>query len=129
MTMAKKTAAVVAHTDNNRWGIKSEFPKHSMDAALRVARALEDRNGGNPLPPTELAIAMGISPGSSELRALISSSFRYGLTDGSYKSARVSLTDLGRRVVAPLSSEDQHRAELQAAFTPSTFQAMYEFLK
>ena len=48
-------------------GSGSDFPKHSLKAALRVANALEEMNSGNPMPPTDVAIAIGKSPGSSDL--------------------------------------------------------------
>src|SRR5580692_2300168 len=85
--------------------VTTDFPKKTLEEALRVPRAIEDANGGQPLPPTETAIALEISPGSSDLRELLSSSFKYGLTRGSYKNERVSLEELGAKIVRPTSSE------------------------
>src|SRR6267378_7960547 len=84
--------------------VKSDFPKHTLEEALAVAQALEEKHGGQPLPPTDTAIALDISPGSSDFRLLLSSSIKYGLTSGSYNQERVSLTDLGRRIVEPVSA-------------------------
>jgi hypothetical protein len=67
-----------------RGKIESDFPKHPLEQALVVAEALEEKNGGKPLPPPETAIALGVSPGSSEFRVLLSSSIKYGLTTGSF---------------------------------------------
>ena len=71
--------------------VRSDFPKNTLDEALRVARALYEANGGQPLPPTETAIALGMSPGSSDFRVILSSSIKYGLTRGSFNSERVSM--------------------------------------
>jgi hypothetical protein len=35
--------------------IKSDFPKDSLEHALKVPQALEDANGGKPMPPLEVA--------------------------------------------------------------------------
>ena len=46
----------------------SDFPKHSLKTALRVPLAMEEKNSGNPMPPTDVAIAIKKSPGSSDFR-------------------------------------------------------------
>jgi hypothetical protein len=114
---------------NHRGRVKSDFPKHTLDEALRVARALSDKNGGQPLPPTETAIALGISPGSSEFRVLLSSSIKYGLTSGSFNSDKVALEPGGRNIVEPTSSDSERRALLKAALTPATFKSLYEYFR
>ena len=47
---------------DSRGKVKSDFPKHTLQDALRVAKTLEEKNGGRPLPPTEMAIALEMSP-------------------------------------------------------------------
>lgn len=109
--------------------VKSDFPKHTLEESLRVATVLVETNGGQPLPPTETAIALSMSPGSSEFRILLSSSIKYGLTSGSYNQERVSLEDLGRNVVEPTSNESQHEALVKAALAPPTFRSIYDYFK
>ncbi|MGH7770801.1 MAG: TIR domain-containing protein [Candidatus Binatia bacterium] len=109
--------------------IRSDFPKHTLEEAIRVAKALEEKNGGQPLPPTETAIAVGKSPGSSDFRVLLSSSIKYGLTSGSYNQERVSLQELGRNIVEPTSQESSHRALVTAALNPPTFRTIYDYFK
>lgn len=109
--------------------VQSSFPKDPLEQSLRVAKALEDANGGQPLPPLETATALGVSPGSSDFRRILSSSLKYGLTEGSYKSDRISLDDLGRRIVEPRSEEERRTALLRAAMRPETFSSIYEYYK
>lgn len=104
----------------------SEVPKHSLEQAIRIANALEEKNGGNPLPPMDVAFAIDMSPGSSSFRDLLSSSIKYGLTSGSYNQARVSLESLGRDVVEPKSPEDRRRALNDAAFRPDALRRVFE---
>ena len=103
----------------------SEFPKHSLKAALRVPLALEEKNSGNPMPPTDVAIAIKKSPGSSDFRMLLSSSIKYGLSTGSYNQTKVALTSLARDIVAPTSDGAKDKALFQAAFMPPLFKSIF----
>jgi predicted nucleotide-binding protein len=127
--MAQKKEKTRPEKTAERGKIKSDFPKHTLEEALRVAQALENANGGKPLPPIETATALGISPGSSDLRVILSSSIKYGLTSGSYNQERVSLEELGRQIVEPKSPEEKHRAIVTAALQPPTFRAIYDYYK
>jgi hypothetical protein len=110
-------------------GSGADFPKHSLKNALRVASALEDKNSGNPMPPTDIAIAIGKSPGSSDFRMLLSSSIKYGLTSGSYNQSKVSLTALARDILEPTSDESKNKALAQAAFTPQVLGRIFDAYK
>jgi predicted nucleotide-binding protein len=103
----------------------SEFPKHSLKVALRVPLALEEKNSGNPMPPTDVAIAIEKSPGSSDFRMLLSSSIKYGLSTGSYNQSKVALTALARDIVAPTSDGAKDKALFQAAFMPPLFNSIF----
>lgn len=124
-----KPVASQVPSSGQRGKIKSDFPKHTLEEALRVPTALAEKHSSQPLPPTETAIAVGVSPGSSEFRTLLSSSIKYGLTTGSYNQERVALTDLGRRIVEPTSEEDRRQALNEAALSPVTFQNIFQYLR
>lgn len=114
---------------SQRGKIKSEFPKHTLEQTLRVPQAIEDANGGKPMPPLDVAQAIGVSPGSSDFRVLLSSSFKYGLTDGSYKSDRISLVALGTAIVAPSSPEESQKAKSKAGLSPTVFRQIFDYYK
>jgi predicted nucleotide-binding protein len=103
----------------------ADFPKHSLKAALRIPVALEEKNSGNPMSPTDVAIAIEKSPGSSDFRILLSSSIKYGLSTGSYNQSKIALTELARDIVAPTSDEAKNTALLQSAFTPPLFKSIF----
>ncbi len=111
--------------------VKSDFPKHSLEEALRVPQALFDANGGKPLPPVELSDALNpkMSPGSSDFRVILSSSIKYGLTNGSFNSERVSLEPLGRDIMEPTSDSSKQKAIVTAALTPPTFRSIYDYFR
>ena len=104
----------------------SDFPKHSFQSAQRVPEVIEQKNGGRPLPPAEVAIGLGLSPGSSDFRVLLSSSIKYGLTSGSYNQERVALTPLGSRIAAPVGEEDRREAIRTAILHNPTFRRILE---
>jgi hypothetical protein len=106
-----------------------QYPKHPLEEALMVPRVLEEQNGGKPYPPTDTAIGLGISPGSSRLQTILTASLRYGLSAGSYKSEKITPTDLASEIVAPSSEEEAAAALVQAALMPPTFKAVYEYFK
>jgi hypothetical protein len=74
---------------------RRNFPKHSLEASLVVAQKIQDEMGGKPMNRLLLADALGLSPGSSNFRDLLSSSYKYGLTDGTEKADQVSLLSIG----------------------------------
>ncbi|MBA3881299.1 MAG: nucleotide-binding protein [Chthoniobacterales bacterium] len=121
--------AASATKEDHRGRVKSDFPKHTLEDALRVAKALSDKNGGQPLPPTETAIAIGLSPGSSDFRTLLSASIKYSLTSGSFNSEKVTLEEGGRNIVEPRTPDDERKALVQAALSPPTFRAVYEYFR
>jgi predicted nucleotide-binding protein with TIR-like domain len=107
----------------------TQYPKFTLEEALAVPRAIEDNNAGQPLPPTETAIAMGLSPGNSRFQSLLSASLRYGFSTGNYKSGKIVLSELAGEIVTPVSEEQAAEALVQAALTPPTFKTAYDFFK
>jgi Predicted nucleotide-binding protein containing TIR-like domain len=107
----------------------TQYPKHTLEEALSVARLIEVQNAGQPYPPTDIAIGLGISPGSSRLSTMLTASLRYGLSVGSYKADKIALTDLAGEIVAPTSEEQAAAGLARAALTPPTFKSVYEYFK
>lgn len=100
------------------------YPTHTLEGALPVARAIRDDMAGKPMNRLLLADALGIKPSSSNFRALLSSSLKYGLTLGTEKAEEIVLTDLGRQAVGRTQSAQEH-ALRRAAMTPSIFARFY----
>jgi predicted nucleotide-binding protein len=105
----------------------AEFPKSSLEQAISLPNALE-RNGGQPLDAIDMATALGISPGSSTLRTLGSSSTAYGLTTGSYKTTFV-MAPTGESIVRPQTPTERNEGILKAALNPPNFKKVYEYYK
>jgi predicted nucleotide-binding protein len=85
-----------------------------LSEALQVAQAIADNNAGRPMNRILLAQAMDVSPSSSSLRDRIMASYRYGLTDGNYKSEQISLTVIGDAATRPRHQEEAVTARREA---------------
>jgi hypothetical protein len=79
------------------------------------------------MKPMFIAEAIGRKPESSEFRILLSSSYRYGLTKGSYASEFIELTPLGTSIVKPVSPEKKVRDLQDSAQKPDIFRDVYEY--
>ncbi|MDA1189530.1 MAG: hypothetical protein O2854_07645 [Chloroflexi bacterium] len=101
------------------------FPVNTLEQALSVAQAIQEANTGQPYDRIQLAGELGTTPSSSVFTRILGSSSRYELTQGNYNSPRISLTPLGRAVVAPTSEEERVQGLAAAAMNPDVFNAFY----
>lgn len=104
---------------------QSDLPKATLQEAITVAQALWDQFAGKETNPIFVAQALNISPTSSNWRTLSGASVAYGLITGGYNSKVIGLTDLGKRVVAPTSEDDDKLAIFEAAQIPTFFKRFY----
>jgi predicted nucleotide-binding protein len=109
--------------------VRSTFPLHRLEDILPVAESIENLNAGQPYPPIDIAVALGQSPGSTAFHAKLSSSFKYTLTTGSYKSDRIALTTLARSLVAPTSPAERATAIVTAVLAPEKFKNAYDYFR
>jgi len=106
--------------------IRRPFPAHTLEAALQIARAIQDANNGQPMDQGLLAQAVRRKPASSEFRLLLSSSLKYGLTTGTEKSNVIGLTANGESVVKPRDSSERAKALKTAALQPQLLRSIYQ---
>lgn len=113
---------IIAEGDDNqkrRRISQTEIPGVSLEQALRVPNAIAQSLGKRPSRPIEVASALEMSPTSGTFRSLCGASIGYGLTDGGPNAALIKLTEIGARIVAPLSEGDDTRALREAILMPS----------
>ncbi len=109
-----------------KW-VRRPFPKHSLEQTLIIPSAIQDKNAGKPMRRLLLADAIGRKPTSSEFKYLLSSSFKYGLTDGTEKSEQIILTPLGQAIVQPRSVEERMAKLQDAALKPDLFKRVFDY--
>ena len=106
--------------------IVKPYPAYTLEDALGVAQAIQNANAGLPFARALLAGALGTTPKSSAFTQRLNASAAYGLTQGGYNDADISLTRLGE-VLAGGDDRRRH-ALVEAAMTPPVFGGFYEML-
>jgi hypothetical protein len=98
---------------------QTDVPAYSIKDALRVAQALSENYAKAPTKPLMVAKAMGVGPTTGGFRMITGASVAYELTEGGAQSATtISLTLLGRRIVAPTDEGDDIHAIKEAIMKP-----------
>lgn len=97
---------------------QTDVPSQSVDDALRVARALADEYGKQPTRPIDVAKAMDLTPSAGPFKTITGASIAYGFTEGGYNAEKISLTDLGRRAIAPTEEGDDLKAKREGFLRP-----------
>ena len=106
------------------------FPKNSLEDALRIAKAIDDKYAGNPTKAADLVKAVGFNKESDwRFLDLLKSSALYGLTSGTGSTATVRLEKLGEDILSPGSSEQRQKALLEAFRNVEDFKAVESFYK
>ena len=125
--MAKKKSNKPIKKGGSREYIsQADVPAYSLAKALRVATAINDNYGGKPARPLQVATAMNVQPTTGLFRSLCGASIAYGLTDGGYNAAEISLTDTARRIVRPTDEGEDLKAKQEAVLKPRVIR---EFLQ
>lgn len=110
-------------TTKKRTRISRPYPQHKLREVMEITRFIHEKNAGLPFDRVRLAKAMGTTPASSAFMMKLNSSAKYGLTEGGYSDARISLTGLGEK-----AAKADPVALIEAAMRPETFRAFYELL-
>lgn len=95
-------------------GPSRPYPGQTIEEATRVPQVIRDSNAGRPMNKVLLAGVLKLSPTSSLFRELLSASYKYEFTDGSWSADSIGLTELGERLTKP-RSPDERLAALREA--------------
>jgi predicted nucleotide-binding protein len=128
-TTSEKNISTTQQTKKRTKVSQSDIPSYSLTQALRVASAIHEGFGKEPAKPLWVAQAMNVSPNSSVFKMITGASIAYGLTDGGYNAASISLTPLGRKILAPKAEGEDLMAKREAMLKPriiSTFLRQYD---
>src|SRR5581483_2001596 len=105
---------------------QADVPKITLAEALRVPQSLFDDFTGRPTAPHQLAMAVDISPTSSNWEDLSGAAVAYGLTEGASNAALISITDIGKSIVAPTEEGQDVAARVEAALKPTILRKFFD---
>jgi hypothetical protein len=104
------------------------FPKNTLEDAIRIPKAIEEKNAGNPMPSKDIAVAVGFRQAQDwRFLELLRSSNQYALVLGTGSASSIHLAKLGRDVVAPGSPKERAEALLAAFRSVKDFEAVEKF--
>lgn len=106
--------------------VPRDFPRKTLEDAIRVPSVIKDKNGSNPWAPGEVATAVKLGPKSGNFYYLTTASRDYGMTEGTRDTPEVSLTPLGRRIVSPTDPDDHKPALREAFFKVDLFRKVFD---
>lgn len=107
--------------------VERPYPRVTLENAIRIADAIKEKNGGNPWPPEEVAKALGVGAKTGPFWYLTAGSRDYGLTQGTSRTEKISLSGLGRKVVYPKSAEEAIVAKREAFLSVESFAAVLKY--
>lgn len=123
----KKTAAKTTKTTPKRAYLKqTDVPNASLADALRIPKAIDENFGGRPTAPLQVALALKVDPGGSQLRVLSGASIAFGLIEGGAQAQTISLTPLAKAILRPTSEEQDAAARREAVLRPRVFREFLE---
>ncbi len=125
---AKKAAKKTVRKNRKSTKVHWTFPKNTLEEAIKIARAIEDKYAGNPTKSADLVKAVGYKKINDwRYLDLLKSANQYGLVSGSGQAATVRLEKLGEDIVAPSSSPQRSKALLSAFRSVDKFQEVESF--
>lgn len=105
-----------------------KFPKNTLEDALRVAKAIDEKFAGNPTKAADLVKAVGFNRESDwRYLDLLKSSSLYGITSGTGAAATVKIEKIGEDILSPGSSDQRQKALLSAFRNVPDFVAVETF--
>jgi hypothetical protein len=93
----------------------AELPRRSLEQSLRVAKALRETLAGGPSSWEEIASAMNIGA-NPQNKYYLWSAVAYGIVEK--VDDKYSLSEIGRKILAPTSPNEDREAMVQAVLTP-----------
>jgi hypothetical protein len=106
---------------------QAKFPRHSVERALRIPKAIYDQNGGKPATPKEAAILAGGTAVTGAFNVEVSSAKKYGFLTG--EGGKLVLTDRARKAIAPQSESDRLSALRDAILAAPDFSTVYNYYR
>ena len=103
---------------------QTKYPRHSISDSLRIPKAILDQNAGKACSEDQAAGFIGLKSAAGPTGVEISSGIKYGFLNRP-SSKQLEVTDLGRRILKPTSSEDVSKGYQQAVLNAPVLSDVY----
>lgn len=123
--VASKKKRKIGNSEKSK--LEWNFPKHTLEETIEIAKAIEEKNGGNLTDATDLAKMVGFKNPDWRFTDLLRSANFYGIVEGKGATAKVTLTSIGNDIVAPSSPNQRQNALLNAFRSATLFKEVSEY--
>lgn len=120
---AKKAAA----KKSNQGAEGSAYPRHNVEAALRIPKAIHDQNGGNPATRKEAAEFLGSPNVSGAFNLEVASAVKYGFLETD--AGTLTVTPRAKQAFAPESETDRIQAIRDAVLAAPDLSTVYNYYR
>jgi len=103
---------------------RAKYPRHSLDKALRIPKAILEQNAGKDCTDKNAAGYLGLKSAKGPFAVEISSALKYGLLERP-KAGRLALTDLAKRILRPQEPSDEVDALREAVLKAPDVSVVY----
>lgn len=105
-SVATKRKKKPVKSSAKRTSSRARYPRHSLDKALRIPRAMLDQNAGRACSNEEAAGFLSLSTALGPFKVEISSGIKYGLLERP-RAGRLAITELAKRILRPQVASDE----------------------
>lgn len=123
----RKTANAKKKSSTARVAQQAKYPRHSVEQALRIPKAIYEQNAGNPCTVREAATFTGATSVSGNFNVEVSSAKKYGFLAS--EGGKLVLQERARKAIAPQSATDRVTALREAVLAAPDLSAVYNFYR
>jgi hypothetical protein len=120
----KKRVAKKGKLSPKTTGGNSNYPRHTVEKALRIPRAILEQNAGKECSQADSAKYCGVGY-NGPFQVEISSSLKYGLIERPGPN-QIKPTDLAKKIIKPKSSDDELNGLREAVLNAPTISDVYK---
>jgi len=103
----------------------AKYPRHSVEKALRIPKAIIEQNAGKACSPKEAAAFLGAKSAAGPFSVEIASAMKYGFLVRP-EVGRIEPTDLARQIIRPTSPEDELKGYREAVLKAPEISDVYK---
>lgn len=124
MPSAKKPSRRAASSGRPSAGTGDNFPRHSIEKALRLPKAILEQNAGKECTDSEAAGFVGVKL-AGPLKSELGSAIKFGFLERP-GSGRVALTDIARKVLRPQAPSQKLEGMREATLKAPVISEVYK---
>jgi hypothetical protein len=103
---------------------RAKYPRHAVDKALRIPKAILEQNAGKPCSPEQAARFLGFSSPKGPFAVEIASAVKYGFLDRS--EGKIYPSDLARKILRPTNTDDEVKGYREAVLMAPDISEVYK---